>query len=184
MKWLVIVTIIIGFFSVPTGVLRDIYSFYDNSHTKYLSSEESTPFRVERFSVQHGTPIGIRNFTNPQDNCEWMTVGGQVFGEDERPISGLLVQVKGDIEGNEIAKFAFTGGSMSFGEGGYEINLTEHIISTRNSITIQLKDVNGLPLSPKIDFDTYGECKKSLVMINFIELDDVFFNFAPLMHKQ
>jgi len=83
-----------------------------------------------RFLVQMGTPVNTTNFVNPAAECNWMGVGGQIFGRDEKPISGLIVEVGGTLDGNPVLSLALTGGSSVLGPGGFEITLADEPIAS------------------------------------------------------
>lgn len=144
-----------------------------------------TPFY--RYIVQPGTPAQTANFVNPSAACDWMGIGGQVFGRDEKPISGLIVEVGGTLDGEPMLVLALTGGSSVLGPGGYEITLADKTIASQETLWLQLYDLNGMPQSEKISFDTVageGSCDKNLIIINFSEIGTSTLNyFFPYIFK-
>ena len=146
-----------------------------------------SPEPIYRFIVQAGTPVMTGNFVNPNAGCNWMGVGGQVFGKDEKPISGLIAEVEGSLDGKPVLFLGLTGGSTVLGPGGYEITLADNPVASEGSLTLQLYDLNGLPLSEKVPFDTVaGEerCEKNLIIMNFSEIGTSTRNyFFPYIFK-
>lgn len=146
-----------------------------------------SPEPVYRFLLQSGTPAMTSNFVNPGAGCNWMGVGGQVFGKDEKPIPGLIAEVEGTLDGKPVLFLALTGSSSVLGPGGFEITLANRSIASQGTLTLQLFDLNGTPQSKKIPFDTIaGEesCEKNLIIMNFSEIGtstQVF--FFPYMPK-
>ncbi len=135
--------------------------------------ETSQPEDVFRFAPQSGTPVGTTNFIHPEAGCSWMGVGGQVFSQNDRPISDLIVEVGGSLEGSPLLLLTMTGDSTALGPGGYEVKLADRMVASQDTLWLQLHDLNGKPQSEKIFFDTYGgedACDKNLVIINFSEL--------------
>jgi hypothetical protein len=54
-----------------------------------------------------------------------------------------------------------------YGPGGYEFELGEGPVASTQTLWVQLLDQAMLPLSDKIYFDTFSECDKNLILINF-----------------
>ena len=56
---------------------------------------------------------------------------------------------------------------LNYGRGGYEFTLADHPIASKQSAWVQLLDQSNLPLSPKVYFNTYEDCSKNLIIVNF-----------------
>jgi hypothetical protein len=120
------------------------------------------------------------NFVHPDAACNWMGIGGQVFGRDDKPVSGLIVEVGGTLGGEPVLLLALTGGSSVLGPGGYEITLADKTIASQQTLWLQLYDLNGAPQSEQISFDTIsgeGSCDKNLIIINFSEAGASMLNY-------
>ena len=142
---------------------------------------------VYQYVVQAGTPANTANFVKPDLGCDWMGVGGQVFNKSEKPVTGLIVEVSGSLDGNPVLLLTLTGGSTVLGPGGYEISLADQPIASQESLGLQLFDLTGSPLSEKVLFDTSADidaCEKNLVIINFREISSGFLDqYLPLVFK-
>lgn len=126
-----------------------------------------------QFIVQTGTPVETANFLHPEAGCNWLGVGGQVFGKDEKPVTGLVVEVGGTLADSPVLFLTLTGGNTILGPGGYEITISDQPIASEGSLWVQLFDLNGIPQSEQIYFDTYAEndnCEKNLIIVNFNEI--------------
>jgi hypothetical protein len=99
-----------------------------------------------------------------------MGVAGQVFGSDGTPQLNLVLVVAGKLGTSTIDLAGVTGTSEAnvYGPGGYEIDLADAAIASSQSLTIQVFDLNGNPISNAFPFDTYADCDKNLIIINFI----------------
>jgi hypothetical protein len=122
------------------------------------------------FTAQTGMPIYIQNFVHDEKGCNWMGVAGQVFDKNGSPLTDVVVVVKGSLNGAKISVITLTGfpSSVSYGPGGYEIQLATAAYSSSNALTIQLFDSTGAALSNPVPFSTYADCSKNLILINFI----------------
>ncbi len=129
---------------------------------------EPTPQTRNQFTVQEGSPMFLPNFANPSAGCDWMGVAGQVFDEENLEIQNLTI-VAGtlsDESGEEWS--AVTGTAPAYGPGGYEIQLSNAPLETSGTYWIEVRAQDGSPLSDRFFFDTYGDCDRNLILINFV----------------
>lgn len=136
------------------------------------------------YIVQPGTPAKLENFLQPNLGCNWTGVAGQVFDTNDYPVTGLIVELGGKLEGSDILRLTLTGGSQSLGTGGYEIPLTDHVVASQQELYIQLFDLEGNALSDQFFFDTYPSCQENLVMINFVGVITEFsyYQYFPVIN--
>lgn len=118
---------------------------------------------------QPGTPAYIANFARPSNGCNWLGVAGQVFGPDGLPVLNLIVSVKGKLGNTVVDAFSMTGLAEGdpYGPGGYEIKLADQPYSTSKSLAVQVFDLDAKPLSSPLTLDTFLDCGKNLIIINF-----------------
>jgi hypothetical protein len=129
------------------------------------------PTPVFSFVLQAGSPQAIPNIYYPDAGCNWMGVAGQATALNGGPAAGLIVQLGGTLEGKLFeTRISLTGVSPQIGPGGYEIQLADKAIASNNSMWIQLVDVGNMPFSDKIFFDTFADCEKNLIIINFKQI--------------
>jgi hypothetical protein len=129
------------------------------------------------YIVQPGTPAKLENFLQPNAGCNWTGIAGQVFDTNDFPVTGLIVEVGGKLEGSDILRLTLTGGSPTLGSGGFEIPLTDHVVASQKELYIQIFDLEGNALSDQIFFDTYASCQENLVLINFVAIVTQFSDF-------
>lgn len=138
-----------------------------------------------RYVVQSGTPVVMANFVKPDLGCNFSGIGGQVFGRDQAPVNGLVVEVNGPIDGEQTTLVSLTGTELSFGPGGYLVQLSDKPFASQGELTIQLFDLTGSPESEKIPFDTSLRCDENLVLMNFVQVSppDIYLPFLFLEGK-
>ncbi|MEJ2707997.1 MAG: hypothetical protein P8074_10335 [Anaerolineales bacterium] len=138
-----------------------------------------------RYVVQSGTPVVMANFVKPDLGCNFSGIGGQVFGRDQAPVNGLVVEVNGPIDGEQTTLVSLTGTELSFGPGGYLVQLSDKPFASQEELTIQLFDLTGKPESEKIPFDTSLRCDENLVLMNFVQISppDIYLPFLFLDGK-
>lgn len=123
------------------------------------------------FSQQVGTPAHIPNIARPDVGCSWTGVGGQIFDLSGKPVDKIVVEVEGTLGGKRVSATGMTGTNKNLGPGGYEVTLADQALaSSAGALTVQLKDLNGNPISEKVQFQTSADCSKNLVLINFQEV--------------
>ena len=123
------------------------------------------------FELQVGSPVAISNFAHPSEGCNWLGIIGQVFNRNGKPILNMVVVVEGRVEEEDINEVGLTGipGADIYGEGSYEIVLSDHVFSSEGDLSVQVFDLNGILLSEKVFFDTYADCGKNLIVLNFVK---------------
>jgi hypothetical protein len=131
----------------------------------------STPIGGFSFGLQ-GNPTAVSSASfrsNP--TCSWMGVGGRVYNLSNSPLKGLVLRLGGNINGVELEEqFRLSGLDTIYGPSGFEFTLSGTPLQTVHSYWIQLQDQAGNPLTDKIYFDTYADCKRNLILINFKQL--------------
>ena len=98
-----------------------------------------------------------------------MGVGGQTVDLSGGPVTGLIIRLGGAVPGIDLPELVMnlTGVALNYGRSGYEFTLADHPIASKKTLWVQLVDQSSIPLSPKIYFDTYDDCSKNLIIINF-----------------
>lgn len=117
------------------------------------------------YGIQPGTPLGLQNFQD--SGCNWMGVGGQVFGANEAPLAGLVIEIGGSLNNQPVSLLGLTGTTTLLGNQSYLIQLASQPIASNGSLWIQLKDQGGNSLSNQASFPTYANCERNLVLVNF-----------------
>jgi len=127
-----------------------------------------TPLSGYTFVLHEGDPVAIPNIGYPDLACDWMGVGGRAFDLTGAPIAqGLFVQLGGTLAGKPLDFLGMVGMVSNYGPGSYEFTLAESPVASRQTLWVQLFDQAMLPLSDKIYFDTYEDCERNLILINF-----------------
>lgn len=123
------------------------------------------------FTVQQGSPQAIPNIYHQDAGCNWMGVAGQVTTLNGSPVTGLIVQLSGTLEGQIYeTRLSLTGVVREYGPSGYEIQISDRLIESKSTLFIQLLEpATNLPVSDKVYFDTYNDCQKNLILINFVK---------------
>lgn len=121
------------------------------------------------YKAQTGSPKYTKNFVHPKISCSWSGVAGQVFGPGGVPQPDVVVVVSGDAKGTAVNEMGLTGSAPEYGENGFEIVLPTGPVNTTDSMMIQLFDLQGNELSMRYVFNTYIDCKKALVIYNFVQ---------------
>jgi hypothetical protein len=123
------------------------------------------------FVVQQGSPQAIPNVIRNEAGCNWMGVAGQAFSLNKSPVVGLFIQLGGTLNGQLFETLlSMTGTAIEYGQGGYEFVISDKPLASSKTLWVQLLDQSNLPLSDKIYFDTFSECEKNLILINFSQV--------------
>jgi hypothetical protein len=121
--------------------------------------------------LHEGSPQYIPSTSfHPDLGCNWLGVAGQVIDLNGAPVLGLIIEVGGLLNGKRIGNptlLQATGLATAYGDAGYEVKLADEPIASNGTLWIQVLDQAGLPLSEKVDFATYEDCERNLVVIYF-----------------
>ena len=121
------------------------------------------------FKLQDGSPNYEANPFHPEAGCNWLGVGGEILDSAGDPVTGVLVEASGNLQGEEIYRLALSGAAPDYGVGGYEIALNDSPVESDGEVWIQLLDQANLPLTEKIYLQTYDSCDSNLIRINFVQ---------------
>jgi hypothetical protein len=83
----------------------------------------------------------------------------------------LIVIAGQDSAGESNQWAARTGLSTQYGPGGYEIQFTGQSTATTQDYWVQVLSPTGDILSERVRFDTFDDCDRNLVLVNFVALD-------------
>ena len=142
------------------------FSLFTATNTPEVSP---TPVLGMPYDVAPGSPVAISSATfHPEAGCSWMGVAGQVLDLSGAPVStGVVIQLSGVYGGQFVEKTSLTGIAPQYGPAGYEFFLGDTPTASNETLWVQLLDQSGAPLSSKIYFQTYEDCERNLVFLNF-----------------
>jgi Dockerin type I domain len=135
---------------------------------QYISASLPQP-QAYTFTVQTGTPSYLQNFAHVEQGCNWLGVAGQVFDKNGQPISRMVVRVEGFLGNQSLDALGMTSLATAYGPGGYEIELSNEPLNSSGTLYIALFNLEGERVSEYIPFNTYSDCSKNLILINFQE---------------
>jgi len=136
------------------------------------------------FVIQDGAIVGMPNWAHQDVGCAWSGVAGQVFDLAGEPVLDLIVEVGGTLEGELLLGLSLTGMASAYGPGGFEIQIADHVVASQGEAWIQIKDGAGETLSGKTFFETFSDCNQNLLLINFVEVEEIpeaFEVYLPLI---
>jgi hypothetical protein len=117
------------------------------------------------FQVQPGSPQLTSNL-DTSIGCAFQGIGGQVYGLQNEPLTGIQVNVSSTAGFNQTT----TSGSAPqqfYGPAGWLVQVG----STPNNqtYTIEVRGSDGTALSPKVQVTFLGSCDRNLALVNFIQ---------------
>ena len=130
------------------------------------SEPTATPDPIT-YVLQEGNPLYLTNFVHPAAGCGWLGVAGQVFDANGEPILDLFIIAGQDSVSESNQWAARTGLSTNYGPGGYEIQLSTQSTATTQDYWAQVVSQSGETLSDRVYFDTFEDCSRNLVLMNF-----------------
>lgn len=134
-----------------------------------MPETSSAKFILPPFKKHWKTPKYTANFADAEAGCAWQGIAGQVFDAEGKPINNLIVKVTGEWKGSQVTWLGLTGlkETQAYGPGGFEIYLGSQPIDTTRKLQLQVFSPDFEPLTYNFYFDTFSDCEKNLVIINF-----------------
>lgn len=118
--------------------------------------------------VLQAEPVAIdASIFNPGRTCEWTGIGGQVVDLRSQPVIGITVHLSGFFGGKTVEVITLSGLYKQYGESGFEFELGTQPVDTVGLLKVRLEDQAGLPLSDYVLIDTFADCAKNLIVVNF-----------------
>ena len=131
-------------------------------------SPTETPFSgYYAFVLQNEINAIESALLKPNLGCNWVGVAGQVFDLQGRPVMGVRVWLRGTYDTKRKDLYSLTLESSPYGPSGFEITLGDRPLNSTGQLSIQLLDQAGIPISDRVYFDTFEDCQKNLILINF-----------------
>lgn len=103
----------------------------------------------------------------PSLGCDWLVIAGQVWNLQDAPVKGLSLHLFGELDGYAIDRLSLTGSAPDYGQSGYEFQLENLTVDSQDTLFIQLFDANGNAISHPYGLETFNDCQKNLILVNF-----------------
>ena len=135
------------------------FSLVPPTKTPKPTSTPKAPFAAASITQQDST------LYHPDQACNWAGIGGAVLDANNSPVIGMVVVLRGSLDGKLIEQQTVSGINKEYGPSGFEFVIGTAPIKTDKTLYIQLVDQSSIPLSDKIYFNTSSECGKNLVLV-------------------
>jgi len=137
------------------------FSLVPPTKTPKPTSTPKAPFGAISVSNVESTLI------HPELACNWAGIGGTVVDLNNSPVIGMVVVLRGSLNGNTIEQQTVTGINKEYGPSGFEFVLGSTPIASSKTLYVQLVDLQNIPLSDKVFVTTSTDCGKNLVLVRF-----------------
>jgi hypothetical protein len=115
------------------------------------------------FELQPSGVMAIQGFFG----CNWAGVGGQTFDLAGIPIQNLFLHLEGIWAGLAVSRESLSGSASQYGPAGYEFKLGDVTMDSSQSLWVQVLDATHKAISARIYLDTYNDCARNLILVNF-----------------
>src|SRR5512133_2005669 len=78
---------------------------------------------------------------HPELDCNWAGIGGTVVDSNNSPVIGTVVVLRGTLNGSTVNIPTVTGVSKEYGPSGFEFVLGSTPVDSRNTLYVQLVDL-------------------------------------------
>lgn len=104
---------------------------------------------------------------HPDLACNWAGIGGTVVDVNGSHVVGTVVVLRGTLDGKTMEQQTVTGINKEYGQSGFEFVIGNAPIASRNTLYVQLVDLQNIPLSDPVYITTSSDCTKNLVLVRF-----------------
>lgn len=118
------------------------------------------------FEVQQTGVLAVQGFFG----CNWIGVAGQVFDLNGAPIRNLYLHLEGFWNGTAVSSEALSGSADYYGPAGYEFVLGTQTLDSTQTLWLQVMDGAHKQVSPRVYLNTYNDCARNLVLVNFVQV--------------
>jgi hypothetical protein len=136
------------------------FSLVPPTRTPKPTSTPKAPFTATVTQVES-------TLIHPEMACNWAGVGGTVTDSNNSHLIGMVVVLRGTLDGKTVDLTTVTGINKEYGPSGYEFVLGSAPVASSKTLYVQLVDQSGIPLSDKVEISTSTECTKNLVLVRF-----------------
>lgn len=136
------------------------FSLVPPTKTAKPSSTPKAPFTAT-------TQLVESTVIHPDLACNWAGIGGTVVDVNGSHVVGTVVVLRGTLDGKTIEQQTVTGINKEYGLSGFEFVIGSAPIQTKDTLYVQLVDLQNIPLSDRIAVNTSSDCTKNLVLVRF-----------------
>ena len=106
---------------------------------------------------------------HPEAGCNWLGVAGIVLDKNKAHHIYLTVILTGTLNGHSINQITVSGAAAPTysAASGFEFVLGSAPRDSKGTLYLQLRDQGGVPLSENIYINTYADCSKNMVWVQF-----------------
>jgi hypothetical protein len=138
--------------------------------TSFATSEVTTTTPsgdVAHYKAQDGTPLYLPH----SDGCGGLYLAGNVTDINGNPLVFMLVRVGGTLGGEPLyVEDALSGSNPLYTESGWEVKIADAPIDSTGTVFVELYTLDSVdPVSDLIIVDTYNDCNRNLVIVNFVQ---------------
>ena len=113
------------------------------------------------FALTNQQPVYAPNANDK--GCNWSSIAGTVTDAKGTALDGYRVRVRG----NGIDETVFSGATLTFGAGGFELFLNG--TPQAQTYTVQLSDPQSHPLSAEYSVATQASCDQNVAVLQFVQ---------------
>ncbi|HXF84924.1 MAG TPA: hypothetical protein VNK49_05990 [Anaerolineales bacterium] len=154
----------------PTDTPRPTFTPFPTNTPVFLGPPTRTP-RPTSTPRAPFSAISIQavesTLIHPELGCNWAGVGGTVVDANNSPLIGIVVVLRGTLNGSTVDLTTVSGINKEYGPSGFEFVLGNAPVASNNTLYVQLLDQANVPLSDTIKIRTYAECTRNLVIVRF-----------------
>jgi len=156
-------------FVSPTNTLRPTFTPLATNTPFSLVPPTKTPKPTSTPKAPFSASVSQTDSTliHPELACNWAGIGGTVVDTSNSQVIGVVVVLRGSLNGANIDQQTVSGINKEYGQSGFEFVLGSTPVASSKTLYVQLVDQSNIPLSDPIYVTTSADCSKNLVLVRF-----------------
>lgn len=156
-------------YQTPTNTPRPTFTPYatDTPFSLVPPTRTPKPTSTPRAPFTASQSLVASTVIHPEFDCNWAGIGGTVVDKSNTPVIGMVIVLRGSLNGSSIDQQTVSGINKEYGPSGFEFVLGNAPVATKKTLYVQLVDQSNVPLSDPIYVTTSSDCSKNLVLVRF-----------------
>lgn len=142
---------------IPTNTS---FSLVPPTQTQRPSPTPRAPFSGSSTNVES-------TIIHPELACNWAGIGGTVVDSNNSHVIGIVVVLRGTLNGRTIEQQTVSGINKEYGPSGFEFVLGTAPFASNETLYVQLVDQQNIAISDPVPITTFEDCSRNLVMVRF-----------------
>ncbi len=120
---------------------------------------------LPHYVVLGGSPIYLPH----SSGCGGLYIAGNVVDNKGNFMLFWMVRTGGTLGGTPLLIDSLSGQNTDYSESGWEIKIADAPVASNGTVSLELLNLEGIRISDVIIIETFDDCNRNLILVNFIQ---------------